>query len=91
MQKRLSRVKRKKKKRKASQAEPDVNQTAFSLVNRSTGDDTPPATKAQIHGIMAAMGRKGGKIGGKRSLETMTNEERSKRGLKAAHARWTKR
>ena len=35
---------------------------------------------------MAEMGRKGGKIGGKRSLKTMTPEERRARAQKAAAA-----
>ncbi len=35
---------------------------------------------------MSEMGRKGGKIGGKRSLETMTPEERRARAKKAAAA-----
>ena len=39
---------------------------------------------------MAALGRKGGRIGGKRRLVTMTHEERSAVGLKAAKARWKK-
>jgi len=39
---------------------------------------------------MAAMGRKGGKIGGKRRLKTMTPEERSQVAVKAAKARWDK-
>ena len=33
---------------------------------------------------MRELGRKGGKIGGKRSLETMTPEERSARAKKAS-------
>ena len=37
------------------------------------------------------MGRRGGKIGGKRSLETMTPEERSARAKKAAMAAAKKR
>jgi hypothetical protein len=37
------------------------------------------------------MGRKGGKIGGKRSLETMTPEERSARAKKASDAAGKKR
>ncbi len=37
-----------------------------------------------IHKVMSEMGRKGGKIGGKRSLETMTPEERTARAKKAA-------
>lgn len=35
---------------------------------------------------MREMGRKGGKIGGKRSLETMTPEQRVARAKKAADA-----
>jgi hypothetical protein len=40
---------------------------------------------------MAAIGRKGGQIGGKRRLKTMTKEQRSKVAAKAARARWKKR
>ena len=40
---------------------------------------------------MREIGRKGGKIGGKRSLETMTPEERSARAKKAATAAAKKR
>lgn len=40
---------------------------------------------------MREMGRKGGLIGGKRSLETMTAEERSERARKAVAAREAKR
>jgi hypothetical protein len=35
-------------------------------------------------------GAKGGKIGGKRSLETMTPEERAARAKKAGVTRWKK-
>jgi hypothetical protein len=40
--------------------------------------------------FMAEMGRKGGLKGGKKSLDTMTKEERSARALKAARARWNR-
>jgi len=40
---------------------------------------------------MAAIGRKGGQIGGKRRLKTMTAAERHKIAAKAARARWKKR
>jgi len=40
---------------------------------------------------MAEMGRRGGKIGGKKRLETMTPEQRSKIAHRAAQARWAKR
>jgi hypothetical protein len=41
--------------------------------------------------VMAQMGRKGGRIGGKRRLETMTDEERRKVASDAAKARWSKK
>jgi hypothetical protein len=40
---------------------------------------------------MAEMGRKGGRIGGKRRLETMTDRQRSAIARKAAKARWSKK
>jgi hypothetical protein len=39
---------------------------------------------------MSAMGRKGGKIGGKRRLKTMTPERRTEVAKLAAEARWAK-
>jgi hypothetical protein len=39
---------------------------------------------------MREMGAKGGKIGGKRRLETMTDEQRRRSARKAAKARWAK-
>ena len=79
----------------------DVNQAAFLMVERSTEPEPrpqkvgaakkpPKATKSEISRIMSAMGRKGGKIGGKRSLVTLTPEARRARALQAAKARWTK-
>jgi hypothetical protein len=76
----------------------DVNQAAHLMVERSTAEPEPStpkpkpmkATKSEISRIMSAMGRKGGRKGGKRSLETMTPEERRERALQAARARWTK-
>jgi hypothetical protein len=48
-------------------------------------------TKVLFSEIMREIGRKGGKIGGKRSLETMTPEERSARAKKASLAAAKKR
>jgi hypothetical protein len=47
-------------------------------------------TEEQISLLMATMGHKGGKIGGKRRLETMTPAARRKIAKKAANARWAK-
>lgn len=41
--------------------------------------------------VMAEMGRKGGKIGGKRRLETMTSERRTEIAKLAAKKRWGKK
>ena len=49
------------------------------------------AKKSLISQVMSEMGRKGGKIGGKRSLETMTPEELSARAKKASEAADKKR
>ena len=43
-----------------------------------------------VQQVMREMGAKGGKIGGKRRLETMTDEERRRSARKAAKARWAK-
>jgi len=47
----------------------------------------PPVSKA-VSKVMAAMGRRGGQIGGKRRLETMTPEERKASAQAAINARW---
>jgi len=44
-----------------------------------------------VSAYMAAIGRKGGKVGGKRRLKTMTAAERKKSAQKAAKARWNKK
>lgn len=80
----------KKERKKNRQPEEDINQLAYRLVKESTSEPDP-MTKAQISHLMAAMGRKGGKIGGKRRMVTMTAEERSQIALKAAKTRWAKK
>ena len=73
----------------------DVNQAAYQMVRRSTGtgdrEAHPPKVSASdISRVMSAMGRKGGGIGGKRRLETMTPEQRREVALSAANIRWAK-
>jgi hypothetical protein len=60
------------------------------MVQRSAAAE-PEIARSEISRVMAEMGRKGGKKGGKRRLETMSQEERSQIALKAARARWAKR
>ena len=75
----------------------DPNQLAKWIVDRSTIE--PPteliapdksASPVDLSSYMAAIGRKGGQIGGKRRLKTMTKAERSKVAAKGAKARWSK-
>ena len=71
----------------------DISQAAFQMVRHLTGSDEPvPApsrvTRSDISRVMAAMGRRGGKIGGKRRMTTMTPERRKEVAQKAAQARW---
>ena len=71
----------------------DVNQAAFQMVQRSTAEleRKPKITGSEISLVMAEMGRRGGKIGGKRRLQTMTPEQRSQSAFKAAQTRWAKK
>lgn len=47
--------------------------------------------RAVLSKVMSQMGRKGGKIGGKRRLETLSPERRSEIAKKAAQKRWEKK
>jgi len=80
MPKRTSRPKRPKR-------PTDINQLAHQLVRESTEE----TEKDLISRVMREMGRKGGKIGGKKRLESMTPEQRSEAALKAAKARSAKK
>jgi len=75
----------------------DQNQLAKWVVEKSTDNHIPIsdtegaeilARPDVLSAYMAAIGRKGGKIGGKRRLTTMTKEERKKIASRAAKARW---
>jgi hypothetical protein len=73
----------------------DPNQLAKWIVDQSTSEAQPEPTTAaappvNLSEYMAAIGRKGGQIGGKRRLKTMTKEQRSRVAAKAARARWKK-
>lgn len=84
MQKRLSIAKSKEGVRYSSVREDDY----LSLAEKGA---VPLPSKEQISMLMAAIGRKGGKIGGKRRMETMTAHERQCVARKAAHARWQRK
>jgi len=76
----------------------DPNQLAKWIVDRSTSETPEPESKPtgatlappDLSAYMAAIGRKGGQIGGKRRLKTMTRDQRRKVAAKAARTRWHK-
>jgi hypothetical protein len=78
-------------KRLRNQRQPqDVNQAAHLMVDRSTGQDTPEPkiTKSEISRIMAAMGKKGGKMSANKRMANTTPEQRSDAASALANARW---
>lgn len=76
---------------KKSKRPRDVNQLAHRLVELSTEEpEVSLPSKEQVSALMAHLGKKGGKIGGKRRMETMSSRERKAIATKAAQARWNK-
>jgi hypothetical protein len=75
----------------------DPNQLAKWIVDRSTTEESTPeqekpvSVPSDLSAYMAAMGRRGGLVGGKRRLVTMTAAQRRKAAAKAARARWGKK
>jgi hypothetical protein len=69
----------------------DTVQNARRVVLASIGEGEAPFSSAMMSRVMAEMGRKGGRIGGKRRLVTLTGKRRSQIAATAAKARWAKK
>lgn len=69
----------------------DPNELAKLIVDISTGEKTDPLPDAGKDPAAVRRGRKGGQVGGKNRMESMTPEERKAFGLAAAKARWSTR
>ena len=75
----------------------DTVQNARRVMLESVGEvpdpppELPPPSRSLISQVMAEMGRKGGRIGGKRRLETLSGRRRSQIAKRAAQARWSKK
>jgi hypothetical protein len=70
----------------------DPNLLAHQLIRETTEKlEGSQVTDDEVSRVMAALGRKGGRIGGKRRLDTLTQERRSQIAFKAAQARWGKK
>jgi len=66
----------------------DVNLLARQLVRESTETVEAPVTKNDLSRVMAELGRRGGKLGGKKRAQALTPERRREIALKAARKRW---
>jgi hypothetical protein len=62
----------------------DLNETAFSIVQQSTGQAAPIKNPAAV-----ALGRLGGLKGGKARAKKLTGEQRKQIAQKAARSRWS--
>jgi hypothetical protein len=67
----------------------DLNQTAFSIVQQSTGQ-SPKAPTPEKNPAAVALGRLGGLKGGKARAASLTKERRAQIAKRAATARWKK-
>ena len=65
----------------------DLNQTAFSIVQQSTGQAAPVPAK---NPAAVALGRLGGLKGGKARAANLSAKKRKEIARKAATARWGK-
>ncbi len=71
----------------------DVNQLAKAVVDEATGDapeEEAPSADDGKNPAAVALGRLGGKKGGKARAQKLTAEERSEIARRAAQSRWTK-
>jgi hypothetical protein len=80
--------------KRSRKAPSDYNANAARIVAIATGAEPPkptkpvkpPAAKKNPHAV--ALGRKGGKVGGKARAKALTAEKRHSIAVKAARARW---
>lgn len=82
--------------KRSSKAKPDVVQNARRVFDQVIEESESSASLTVIGNpgllsqVMRAMGAKGGRIGGKRRLVTLTDERRKQIASDAAKARWAK-
>lgn len=66
----------------------DTNQLAHSVYLEAIGEAQEPTEKPEKNPAAVALGRLGGKKGGKARAAKLTPEQRSEIARKAARARW---
>ena len=67
----------------------DLNKIAARVVGKATGTDKPKGKDDGKNPAAVALGRLGGKKGGKARAEKLTKAQRSAIARKAAQARWS--
>ena len=68
----------------------DINETAFSIVQKVTGQNPATTPKPEKNPAAVALGRLGGMKGGKARALKLSAEMRKKIAIKAAESRWGK-
>lgn len=70
----------------------DLNQVAKSIVDQATGESPviPKPVQKEKNPAAVALGKLGGKKGGRARAEKLSPEERSEIAKKAAEVRWKK-
>ena len=76
--------------KRSSKGRLDLNQLAKSIVDQATGEEPKELEQSDKNPAAVALGRLGGKKGGKARAEKLTPEERREIARKAAKARWNK-
>jgi hypothetical protein len=69
----------------------NARRVVIESIIRHTEPEAPGASPELVSQVMAEMGRKGGRIGGKRRLETLSGRRRSQIAKNAAKVRWSKK
>ena len=72
-------------------SKPDINVTAFQIVEAATNPPQTALTPSQINQAAAALGRRGGLKGGPARAKKLTAKKRSQIAKKAALKRWAKK
>ncbi len=68
----------------------DVNAMAAAIVDQATSDEPAPDPDEGKNPAAVALGRLGGKKGGKARAARLSAEQRSEIARKAAEARWSR-
>lgn len=76
--------------KRSSTGRKDLNQLAKSIVDQATGEEPKQSPEPEKNPAAVALGRLGGKKGGKARAERLTPEQRAEIARAAAQARWKK-